>query len=207
MKTYVVGPSVGYSRFIENLELVDKIEDAQVVLFTGGEDINPALYNCKRHESTYFNESRDEREVEAFKKVNPETQLCVGVCRGFQLFTAMYGGILVQDVNNHWCGRTHEITNGSTTYQITSLHHQMCFPFYLDSKDYEILYWSEGVSTYYKGDKVKPEYLRNFGEPEIALYHREGLPTCLGIQGHPEMMPGSPVADMINELIRKNVRV
>lgn len=206
MKTFVVGPSVGYSRFIEDLELVDKMEDAQVVLFTGGEDINPALYNCKKHETTWFNEDRDKREVEAFKQVKPG-QLCVGVCRGFQLFTAMYGGILVQDVSGHCNGRSHEITNGTTTYQITSIHHQMCFPFFLDSKDYEILYWSEGLSHYYKGDKVKPEYIHNFGEPEIAVYHREGMPTCLGVQGHPEMMPGSPVADMINELIRKYVAV
>jgi hypothetical protein len=44
MKVFVVGPSVGYSRFIEDLELVDDMKDAQVVLFTGGEDINPELY-------------------------------------------------------------------------------------------------------------------------------------------------------------------
>ena len=81
MKVFVVGPSTGYSRFIEDLELVDDMKDAQVVLFTGGEDINPELYGCKKHQSTWFNKKRDDFEVESFKKVASD-QLCVGVCRG-----------------------------------------------------------------------------------------------------------------------------
>ena len=205
MKVFVVGPSVGYSRFIEDLELVDDMKDAQVVLFTGGEDINPELYGCKKHPSTWFNTKRDQFEVESFKKVASD-QLCVGVCRGFQLFSAMYGGKLAQDVSGHWCGRSHSITNGKITYEITSLHHQMVYPFNLDQKDFEILYWAEGISHYYEGDGIDPKFFSMFGEPEVALFHREGLPTCLGVQGHPEMMAGSPVAKMINDLIRQNTK-
>ena len=166
MKVFVVGPSVGYSRFIEDLELVDDMKDAQVVLFTGGEDINPELYGCKKHPSTWFNTKRDQFEVESFKKVASD-QLCVGVCRGFQLFSAMYGGKLAQDVSGHWCGRSHSIN---------------------------------------EGDGIDPKFFSMFGEPEVALFHREGLPTCLGVQGHPEMMAGSPVAKMINDLIRQNIK-
>ena len=49
IKVYVVGPSTGYSRFIKNRELVNNMEDAQVVMFTGAEDINPRLYNKPAH--------------------------------------------------------------------------------------------------------------------------------------------------------------
>ena len=40
------------------------------------------------------------------------------------------------------------------------------------------------------------------GEPEIVLYHRPGKPKCLAIQGHPEMIPGTPVTKMLNKLIQ-----
>lgn len=80
-KVYVVGRAKSYASWIENATLVDNIEDADIVLFTGGEDINPALYGCKKHSSTYFNEKRDEEEIAAFNKVRSD-QLCLGICRG-----------------------------------------------------------------------------------------------------------------------------
>ena len=212
MKVFVVGPSIGYSRFIENCELVDDQEEAQIVLFTGGEDINPELYGKKRHPSTWFTRSRDRAEVKAFNKMRTD-QLAVGICRGLQLFTALNGGILVQDCDNHaGCGR-HLITNGKDTYSITSIHHQMVYPFDMDPSYYDVLYWSEGISTYYEGDGIDPELLKKYGEPEIVVYHRPGFPVCLGIQGHPEMMVSrvfggleqEPVVDMINSLIKDYV--
>ena len=36
MKVFVVGPAVYYAKFLKNVELVEKQEDADVVLFTGG---------------------------------------------------------------------------------------------------------------------------------------------------------------------------
>ena len=93
-KVYVVGYSTGYSRFIHNMNLVNNIEEADIVLFTGGEDISPELYGCKKHETTYFTRRRDEEEVSAFNKMRPN-QLAVGICRGAQLFCALNGGILV----------------------------------------------------------------------------------------------------------------
>lgn len=200
-KVYVVGPSVGYSRFIKNMTLVNRIEDADVVLFTGGEDISPELYGCKIHPQTWYNNKRDSMEVSMFKKVRPD-QLVYGTCRGIQLICAMYGGILVQDCDNHWGGR-HKITNGTRTLTTNSLHHQMQYPFNLPKEDYEILYWSKDVSTYYHGDGIDSSVIRSNCEPEIVVYHRPGMPVCLGVQGHPEMMPESELADLTNELIDK----
>ena len=204
IKTYVVGPSIGYSRFIENCELVSEMSDAEVVLFTGGEDVNPEVYGCKTHRTTYFTRSRDHFEIEAFNKVAPN-QLAVGVCRGVQLFCAMYGGILVQNCSGHaGCGR-HQITNGRETFTVTSIHHQMQYPFKLDKKDYEILYWSKGISHFYEGDKVNPDLMEV--EPEVTVYHRPGLPTCFGVQGHPEMMDkNDPFVIMINNKIREYLK-
>lgn len=115
----------------------------------------------------------------------------------------MNGGLLVQNCFNHALGRTHGITDGTTIYQITSTHHQMQYPFNLDDKDYKVLYTSDERRSYdYEGDKIDESKLEHYGEPEIVYYHKAGLPKCLAVQGHPEMMPDSPVAKMINNLIK-----
>lgn len=87
-KVFVVGQAKSYARWIKNSVLVDNIEEADIVMFTGGEDINPALYNCERHPSTYFNDKRDKEEIEAFKKVRKD-QLCLGICRGLILWLTL----------------------------------------------------------------------------------------------------------------------
>lgn len=114
----------------------------------------------------------------------------------------MNGGKLVQNVSNHATGFTHGITDGDKIYQITSTHHQMQYPFDLNEDDYDILFASYGVeSDYYEGDGINPNIVYG-GEPEIVLYHKNGLPKCLAVQGHPEMIPDSPVAEMINNLVK-----
>ena len=118
----------------------------------------------------------------------------------------MNGGILVQHCIGHAVGRTHIIMNGEEKYHITSTHHQMQYPFVLDSKDYDMLFWSSGVLYYLpEGDGIDPHLITAKGDPEIVLYHKEGLPKCLAVQGHPEMIPNSPVAKMISNLINKLV--
>jgi len=185
MKVYVVGTQYSYTRRIDNCELVDKIEDAEIVFFTGGADVSPKYYGCKQHNLTWPAPSRDAEEIEAFSKVK-SNQLVVGICRGFQLECIMNGGLLVQDVTNHASGY-HNITDGKKVYCVTSLHHQMIYPWNLDPKEYDILFWSERkISRHYEGDKINPGKI--IVEPEVAVFHKENMPVCLGIQGHPEMM-------------------
>lgn len=202
MKIYVVGGADNYVNFIENAELVDKLEDAQLVVFTGGEDVTPSLYGCKKHRTTYSNLARDNREKEIFNKIDPNKQVCYGCCRGSQFITAMNGGKLIQNVNNHAIRFTHGITDGEKIYQITSTHHQMMYPFDLNSEDYDLLFTSYGISSdLYEGDGIDVDLVIN-REPEIVLYHKKNFPKCLAVQGHPEIIPNSPVAKMINNLIK-----
>ena len=84
MKIYVVGGADNYVSFIENVQLVDKLEDAQLVVFTGGEDVTPSLYGCKKHRTTRSNLDRDKREQDIFNKINPKKQVCLGICRGLR---------------------------------------------------------------------------------------------------------------------------
>lgn len=204
MKVFVVGGATNYANFLR-ASLVDRIEDADVVLFTGGEDVDPSLYGCEKDPHTHSNKRRDLEEKKIFESVKP-TQLCLGICRGSQFLCVMNGGILVQHCTGHAIGYTHEITDGNTLYQITSTHHQMQYPYNLNDKDYNVLFTSSANrSEMYLGEGINIDRILKKGEPEIVLYHKEGLPKCLAVQGHPEMIPDSPVAKMISDLVKRLV--
>lgn len=81
MKVFVVGGNIYYANWIKDVELTTDLEKAQMVFFTGGEDVDPSFYQCKKHPSTFSNPARDEMEFEVFHNIRPE-QLVIGVCRG-----------------------------------------------------------------------------------------------------------------------------
>lgn len=114
----------------------------------------------------------------------------------------MNGGKLIQDVKGHCLEHTHSIINMNNNheYEITSTHHQMQYPFDLDSKDFTPLYVSKFCSYNYQGDGIDPNKI--IYEPEIVLYHKLNFPKCLAIQGHPEYMRHeSPIVKEINNII------
>lgn len=203
MKVFVVGGNTTYVNFISNVDITNNLEEARLVVFTGGEDVTPSFYGCKAYPSTCNNPERDKFEKQIFDKIDPERQVVYGCCRGSQFVCVMNGGKLIQDVTRHAICETHPITDGKYVYDITSTHHQMQYPFNLKSpEDYRILYSSlENRSTHYKGDGIDPTLIKV--EPEIVLYTVKGKPKCLAVQGHPEMIPESHAAKMIDKLIQK----
>ena len=207
-KIFVVGSALNYASFITDSVLTSNMKEADIVLFTGGEDVNPALYKTRPHPTTLCNKERDKAEVSVFKKIKP-TQLAIGICRGSQFLCVMNGGKLVQDVQNHSLWSTHGITNDEVEYEITSTHHQMQYPYNLNKKDYDVLFKSSELRSpgIYEGDNISPDVIMENGEPEIVLYHKEGMPKCLAIQGHPEYMrPNAPVVEMLNDLINETLK-
>lgn len=204
IKVYVVGDAKYYANFLTDVELTDNLQSAKIVLFTGGEDVDPSLYGKRKHIQTHSNLQRDLYEKEIFGQMR-KTQLAVGICRGSQFLCVMNGGILVQHCTDHALFETHPIFNAerNRVYEITSTHHQMQYPFVLPKTSYDILYHAEqGASVY--GDGISANFIVQ-NEPEVVVYHRKNLPKCIAIQGHPEMMPNSPVAKMLNELIKSYV--
>lgn len=200
LKIYVVGNATYYASWIQSHKLVHDMEEADIVLFTGGEDVDPSYYGAAKHPRTHSNPRRDAAEKEIFDKIKPN-QLALGICRGSQFLCVMNGGKLVQDCSGHAIGETHEITDGLTRVSITSTHHQMQFPYDLPNNTYKVLYWAAPRrSHYYDGDGLyAPDR-----EPEIVRYNVPGKPVCLAIQGHPEMMrPNAPIIEVLNELVKK----
>jgi gamma-glutamyl-gamma-aminobutyrate hydrolase PuuD len=187
-KIYVVGGAQHYANWT-GLTLTSNFKNADLIMFTGGEDVDPALYGESVGYRTYINPVRDAYEIEMFQEALRLKKKMIGICRGSQFLTVMAGGKLVQDVNNHGIAGTHEIylPFEDDDISITSTHHQMLYPFDIDKKDYLILgYTKNPLSTsYLNGNNEEIKLPKDFVEPEIVLYKNI---NALAIQGHPEMM-------------------
>jgi anthranilate/para-aminobenzoate synthase component II len=164
-------------------------DTVDLVLFTGGEDVDPKYYNQKPGKHTSYNVNRDAVEAKMFKSV-PANFPKLGICRGAQFLTVMSGGSLIQHVENHGIGGTHDITMthlyGGKRIAMTSTHHQMMNPFRMrEDKDYILCAHSTNFLSpvYLNGSDTNIKIDETFLEPEIVFYP---IHNSLAIQGHPE---------------------
>lgn len=202
MKIYVVGGDLNYANWISDKEFVQTPEEADLVLFTGGEDVHPSLYGSEMSEFCYTNLKRDLEEKKIFDSLKPE-QYCLGICRGSQFLCIMNGGKLVKDCTGHGLWGTHGITDGNLLLEITSTHHQMQDPYNLNKDNYNIMFYAApSRSGRYLGAK-EHSHLLHAKEPEIVEYHTPNKPKCLAIQGHPEMMEGTKTANFLDNLLKR----
>ena len=160
-----------------------KVTDYHAVVFTGGADITPMLYNHKRHPNTSYDYRRDMIEAEIIKHCFNLKVPTIGICRGVQFQCVMNGGWLIQHIFHH--RPFHAITtNKGETIQVNSLHHQLCVPVGY----YHLLAWHDNyrMRVRYEGeteDSLPMDH--NYREPEALWYPNT---RCLGVQYHPERM-------------------
>lgn len=111
----------------EGWEVVADIDDADLVQFTGGEDVTPALYDEPRHPRTGNNSHRDNEEAKIYHYCLANGIPMAGICRGGQFLNVMNGGKMYQDVDNHAIGETHPafVLGHVGWVKVTSTHHQM----------------------------------------------------------------------------------
>jgi putative glutamine amidotransferase len=113
---------------------ISKIYESKLVIFSGGEDINPEIYGQENRHSS-FNPDRDKKELEVLDLALRLNKKILGVCRGHQLINAYLGGILAQDLWQElktWHGGGHELiftTQDSIIKKmfkngVNSMHHQ-----------------------------------------------------------------------------------
>jgi putative glutamine amidotransferase len=196
-KIFIVGNAINYMNWMQG-ELVNTIEQANLIVFTGGEDVYPELYGEKIHPTTSYNKKRDYFEKDYFELAQKLKIPCIGICRGNQFLTVMSGGKLVQHQENPYY--IHKITTfDNEILEITSTHHQAAYPFNLPEEDYKILGWTNNISNYHKGGN--DEELNPKVECEIMYYPKT---NCLGIQGHPEHLElKHPTIDYLRRLLNK----
>lgn len=165
------------------------IDSADVIVFGGGSDINPSLYDQRNVASFGINTVRDDLEVSTYKAAQASGKVCFGICRGAQFLHAMNGGTLWQDVNNHG-GHDHFIVDLDEDVRVlaTSLHHQMLQP---NDRIEVVAVTEEKVATHFRDDTTDVTLGRN---PESLMMEIEAgaysATKCFFVQGHPEI--GSP---------------
>lgn len=200
-KIYVVGDATNYANWMEGT-IVSSIEEADLVLFTGGEDVTPSLYDEPQHPRTYNSLIRDNIEKIEFEKAVELNKHIIGICRGSQFVCAMSGGKLVQHQSNP--SYMHDIyTYDGNILEITSTHHQAQYPWNLPEEDYEILGWTKNMLPFHEDGNQQELPMASEKECEIVYYKQT---KALGIQGHPEMMfdENHPTIIWLRELLNKH---
>jgi gamma-glutamyl-gamma-aminobutyrate hydrolase PuuD len=171
----------------------------------GGGDISPCLYNHPNTGDTHADDrpsARDATEWDLMQKAVEMDIPIIGICRGAQMLCALSGGFLVQDVDNHTSGHGIKTKEGYTI-NVTSLHHQMMYPFDIDHR---MIAWSERrMSPHYKAYPGDLDAAKVPVEPEFVYFPQV---KGIAIQWHPEFMkvdcPANLyVANKVRELLHE----
>ncbi len=184
-KIYVIGAN-NYANWMQG-EIVDSIEEANLVVFTGGEDVTPAFYKEPKGKYTQNNPKRDDNENYAFDTCIKLGLPMVGICRGNQILTVFSGGRLIQHQENPKF--IHSIkTYDNKELLVSSTHHQAAYPYDMDKDSYKLLGWTEDISKFHLNGLNEEISNKPFKEVEVIYFPKT---NCLGIQPHPEMLYGN----------------
>lgn len=164
------------------------------ILLSGGGDVHPARFGGQPHPAINgVDEQRDELEIELVRLAAETGWPFFGICRGIQIINVALGGSLYTHLSDQlpgalrhdcypnmprdWTAHSVSIQPGSLLAQVTageelavnSLHHQ-------------------GI------DRLAPglESLAVSPDGLIEAVQLKGHPFGLGVQWHPEWLPGSP---------------
>ena len=180
MKVYIAGGKLylEYIDWLKDAVQTSNIEEADLVLFAGGEDVHPSIYEEPVGSFTASNIHRDMSEIQVYEKP------MLGICRGSQFLCVMSGGRLVQHQENKF--HYHPIiTHDGLELLISSTHHQAQYPYDMKKDEYQLIGWTENISRFHLDGENKEISDKPFKEAEIVYYPKI---NALGIQGHPEYM-------------------
>lgn len=205
LKVHIINPNVQYIDMYYNQgwSIAGDIREADLVQFTGGEDVSPHLYGEETHPRTHYSLARDDREARAFRACLAMGKPMAGICRGGQFLNVMCGGKMYQHVDGHAIAGTHAVVDLDTGGQVfcTSTHHQMMRP----SNDGLILgVASEARHVEMMDGRATKTIAQKRGEDVEVVYYEKQNALCF--QPHPEYMShDSPCQQWYFELINEHL--
>ena len=109
-------PGVEVVRLSMNLKNAAETESCDGILFSGGEDVQPALYGKPEYIQEFHLQEiipeRDHFEYDVMEKALAEKKPVLGICRGLQLINVYLGGTLVPDIPTLLQSEGHSKKNG-----------------------------------------------------------------------------------------------
>lgn len=207
LDVFVAGPQfeeVAFAKMFSRsrCKRAKSVLEADLVIFTGGPDVDPQLYGEVRHPQTVISSKRDNDDMALYLMCLEHGIPMLGICRGAQFLHVMNGGKLYQHVDNHHGDHVmHDIVKGTRIEKVSSVHHQMVIP--NNHGGFQLLATANVARNRWKnpvdndlGTKIDTE----------AFFYRDTC--CIGIQGHPEYTGYNYFAkwtlDLINELVMMN---
>lgn len=98
---YLLNKLIDFGEVI-NVEVIDfNKHNYDFILFDGGSDVSPFLYNEEKHKTTYNDVSRDNHEIDIFIEYFNYPTKYIGICRGSQFLNVMYKGTLYQNLDDY----------------------------------------------------------------------------------------------------------
>ncbi|MAQ19380.1 MAG: hypothetical protein CMN30_31850 [Sandaracinus sp.] len=152
---------------------------ADIICFTGGEDVSPMLYDEVKLKQTTCDHHRDQKCCDLFNTYVGKKKM-LGICRGAQFLNVMNGGALYQDVDNHTCPHGHlaTVVSDGSEIKVTSTHHQMM----IATGEAELLLVANESSFKYPTELSKED---PWVDVDVeALFYEETMSLCF--QPHPE---------------------
>lgn len=163
--------------------IAEVLERLDAIVFAGGSDLDPALYNAAPHPETEgIRPERDAGEVPLMAAALKRDLPVLGICRGMQLMTIVSGGSLVQHLPEKV--GTHDHRAGDGTY---ALHLVRLEP---GSQVHQILGDTLSVPSYHH------QGIESAGELTITGWAHDDTPEvvedprhrfALGVLWHPEV--------------------
>lgn len=189
MKVYIEGYGGAYVPMFQKagFEVVGELCDAELVCFTGGEDVCPAYYGEEKHPTTFCSPVRDAKCYAIYNHCIQNELPMVGICRGSQFLCVANGGGLWQHVDNHAIQGSHKAVDSDGVHiDVTSTHHQMMRPEGIEGVDYEILLTAYESTTKYGMVGAMVNKLSScLTTPDVEAVMWKGT-RSFGFQPHPE---------------------
>jgi putative glutamine amidotransferase len=167
-----VGKSLPYARKIDGL------------IIPGGADLNPRYYHEQMSSHVRpVSEKRTDFEISLLKEVMRFRKPVLGICYGMQLINVVFGGKLYQDIDSD---ATVEITHKKGYHMIVITENGL-----LKEGRFSV------NSTHHQAIKKLGRHLSAFAystDKLIEGFYREDYPFLMGVQWHPERLPGDELS-------------
>lgn len=153
------------------------------LVLCGGNDINPALYGEDIAGSVDIDYKRDEAEIKLAKAFIDAEKPVLGICRGYQLLNVLFGGSLIQHLENTDSHRSE--TKPDRVHNITLKEDSILKKLYRNDEILVNSVHHQAVARL--GENLK---VTAMCDNVIEAFQHEFLPV-LGVQFHPERICGA----------------